>query len=527
MNKKQTKSTGSSAEKNIANKIIDTITKNCELVHNEQNEAFAIISSGGVRKVFSINSTSFNEFISNIYYVEQKSALSEISLKTALSTLSGKAKYEGSKCKIYTRIAKTDKGYWLDLCNDKWEAILINESGWQVLSGEDIPLFFRSNSMQTIPTPVQGGSIKGLWSLVNIPDDYRLMIVAWLLECLREDTPHVVLELVGEQGSAKSTTQKLLKMLIDPNAANLRSAPKNVEDVWIGANNCHIVSFENLSFLNPSYQDALCVLATGGAHATRTLYTNKEEIIIELRKPIMLNGIAVIVTAQDLLDRCLHIELPRVEKRLLSSDVEQSFANIRSNLLGGLLDQFVEVLNYLPTVTIDDDNKPRMLDFAYLGEALYQTNYHDAGAFLEQYKNMRQKGVHRTIEAFPIGVALTNFLHNNPHGWSGQMIELLGILNQYKAQGENSWPKSGKAMGDALRRLAPALRTLGFDCSSDPKASGSIVWHIKPIVDKVLIQSPACPTSPETFEDELGHEGHEGHLLDSFTGISDENDYSN
>jgi hypothetical protein len=74
-------------------------------------------------------------------------------------------------------------------------------------------------------------------------------------------------------------------------------------------------------------------------------------------------------------------------------------------------------------------------------------------------------------------------------------------------------------MSDSLRRLAPAIRTLGFDCHSDPKVSGNIIWHIKPIADKESNTSPASPSSPSSPKpdiDELGHEGHAGHENDSF-----------
>ena len=57
---------------------------------------------------------------------------------------------------------------------------------------------------------------------------------------------------------------------------------------------------------------------TGGGYSACTLYTNAEEAIIELRKPIMLNGISVIVTAQDLLDRCLRTDLPTILSRELA-----------------------------------------------------------------------------------------------------------------------------------------------------------------------------------------------------------------
>jgi hypothetical protein len=328
------------------------------------------------------------------------------------------------------------------------------------------------------------------------------------------------MEFVGEQGSAKSTTQKLLKMLIDPNVANLRAAPKKVEDVWIGALNSHLVSFENISYLGQDYQDALCVMATGGAHATRTLYTNREEVIIELRKPIILNGITVNVTAQDLLDRSIHIELPPVKTRFQSRDVEEAFNRQYAQLVGALLDQFVAALNVLESVMIPDEDKPRMVDFAYLGEALFQANGYEYGTFIGLYRSMRQKGVYRTIESIPIGLALLSYLQINPNGWSGKLVELLAHLESHKPKGETNWPKSAKGMGDALRRLTPALRTLGFNCKSNQKTSGYIIWEISSLPPKVLNQCPASPLCPEIQSDlnqrQLGHEGHSGHENDSF-----------
>ena len=507
-------------EGKIANQLIELIVKECELVHNQQKEPYAILKKAGIRQIYSINSKSFSDLVASKYFASKKSALSEASLKSALSTLSGKAVYEGKCVEIFTRIAKTKEGYWLDLCNDAWEAVLITKAGWKVLSGSSIPLFSRSNSMLAIPTPIAGGSLDPLWDLVNIPPEDRLIVVAWLLECLRADTPHVVMEFVGEQGSAKSTTQKLLKMLIDPNVANLRAAPKKVEDVWIGALNSHLVSFENISYLGQDYQDALCVMATGGAHATRTLYTNREEVIIELRKPIILNGITVNVTAQDLLDRSLHIELPPVKTRLQSRDVEEAFALQYAHFVGALLDHLVAALNTLNSVVIADEDKPRMVDFAYLGEAVFQANGFAEGTFIGLYRSMRQKGVFRTIESIPIGLALLSYLQINPNGWSGKLVELLPHLESHKPKGETNWPKSAKGMGDALRRLTPALRTLGFNCKSNQKTSGSIIWEISSLPPKVLNQCPASPLCHEIQSDlnkrQLGHEGQSGHENDSF-----------
>jgi hypothetical protein len=517
-------------EKSLANKAIELIINDCELVHDQQKGPYAIVNSAGVRKIYGINGKSFNEFIASKYYKAKKFALSDTAIKAAISTLTGKAIHEGRAITTYTRIAKNDAGYWLDLCNDKWEAVCINKTGWTVLSGDTVPFFCRTNSMQAIPVPVGGGTLDALWDLANIPAHQRLIVVAWLLECLRDDTPHVVMELVGEQGSAKSTTQRLLRMLIDPNVANLRAAPKKVEDVWVCASNSHLVSLENISHLGQDYQDALSVLATGGAYATRTLYTNKEEVIMELRKPIIVNGITVNVTAQDLLDRSLHIELPLIKSRLQSTDVAHTFSDQYAHIVGALLDQFVRALRLIDSIKIDDGDKPRMVDFAHLGEAVFQSNGQPNGTFLAAYKSMRQKGVHRTIDASPVGQAMLAYLDANPQGWSGRLIDLLAQLSQLKQPGESNWPKSAKGLGDSLRRLAPALRTLGYDCKSQQKTAGTILWEIRPSPTKVQSQcpaSPASPASPESSSDldhdpsvSSGHEGHEGHEHHSLRAAS-------
>jgi hypothetical protein len=506
-------------EASVADKLIALARSECDFLHDTQRQAHAVFEAAGARQVYRVESSAYSDYLSHAYYRVHDRAPSESALKVALVTLRGQAQFDGEEFEVHTRIAKTDTGYWLDLCNDAWESVHITATGWIVVSGAGTPLFTRSTSMRPLPTPQRGGSLDALWPLVNIPLADRSMVLAWLLECLRPDTPHVVLELVGEQGSAKSSTQKALRRLIDPNQADLRAAPKSVEDVWIAAGNSHMVSLENLSHLQPNYQDALCVLATGGAHAGRTLYTNAEETILNLCKPIMLNGISVIVTAQDLLDRALHIDLPTIRSRELAADLEQRFEAAQPELLGALLDLFVSVLAMLPSVNITPERRPRMADFAALGEAVFRVQGQPAGAFLSRYNDMRKDGVMRTIDASPVGAALTAYLADMPSGFKGNLSMLLERLERHRPHGE-AWPKSAKGLGDALRRLAPALRMIGFECISLPKTGGVIQWHIfaRPAAAEA---SPASPASPATAEagaaaavmsvQASGHAGHAGH----------------
>ena len=506
-------------DETVADKLIALARSQCQFLHDAQREPYAVFEVAGARQVYGVLSGGFSDYLSHAYYTQYDRAPTETSLKVALATLRGQAQFDGELCEVFTRVAKTETGYWLDLCNESWQCVHVTPTSWAVVSGTGAPLFTRSASMRPLPIPVRGGSLEALWPLVNIPFADRPLVLAWMLECLRPDTPHVVLELIGEQGSAKSSTQRALRRLIDPNQADLRAAPKSVEDVWIGARNSHMVSMENLSHLQPQYQDALCVLATGGGYSARTLYTNAEETIIELRKPIVLNGISVIVTAQDLLDRCLHIDLPTIHSRELAVEMEDRFEAAQPMLLGALLDLFVSVLEKLPRVSIAPEHLPRMADFAALGEAVFRVQGEPEGAFLSRYNAMRKDSVLRTIDASPVGAAMTTYLSDVVGGFTGTLSELLDRLEPYRPHGE-AWPRSAKGLGDALRRLAPALRLIGFECKSLPKTGGVIRWHIFP-KPQVVEPSPGCPASldqtgvihrrPEPTKDLSGHAGHTRH----------------
>ena len=507
----------------VADRLIALARSQCQFLHDAQREPYAVFEAAGARQVHGVLSSGFRDYLSHAYYTQHDRAPTETSLKVALATLRGQAQFEGDACVVYTRIAKTEVGYWLDLCNDAWQCVQVTATGWAVVAGAAAPLFTRSTSMRPLPVPERGGTLDALWPLVNVPKADRLMVLSWMLECLRADTPHVVLELVGEQGSAKSSTQRTVRRLIDPNQADLRAAPKSVEDVWIAARNSHMVSLENLSHLHPQYQDALCVLATGGGYSARTFYTNAEETIIELCKPIVLNGISVIVTAQDLLDRCLHIDLPTIQSRELAGDMEARFEAAQPALLGALLDLFVKVLVMLPDVSIAPKHRPRMADFAVLGEAVFRVHGEPAGAFLTRYNDMRKDGVLRTIDSSPVGAALTAYLADVAGGFEGTLSELLNLLDGHRPHGE-AWPRSPKGLGDALRRLAPALRQIGFECKNLPKIGGVIRWHIfsKPRPAEPCPASPASPARPATVtprpagsSEAAGHAGLAGRCVGS------------
>lgn len=56
---------------------------------------------------------------------------------------------------------------------------------------------------------------------------------------------------------------------------------------------------------------------------------------------------------------------------------------------------------------------------------------------------------------------------------------LFAQVEVFKPNSSDSWPKSAKGFGDALRRAAPALRQMNIECRSLGKVGSYVHWEIK------------------------------------------------
>jgi hypothetical protein len=172
---------------------------------------------------------------------------------------------------VFIRVGGIDDKLYLDLGDDARRAVEITSTGWRVV--EKPPVHFRrAAGMQPLPDPVPGGSVDALRSFLNVQSDTDfVLVVAWALAVLRNRGPYPVIVLSGEQGSAKSTFSAILRALLDPNTAPLRALPREDRDLFIAANNGHVLAFDNVSGLPSWISDTLCRLATGGGFAVRQL----------------------------------------------------------------------------------------------------------------------------------------------------------------------------------------------------------------------------------------------------------------
>jgi hypothetical protein len=245
----------------------------------------------------------------------------------------------------------------------------------------------------------------------------------------------------------------------------------------IAATNSWIISLDNLSRLSIWLSDALCRLATGGGFATRELYANDEEILFDAKRPIMLNGIEELVTRSDLLDRSIIINLPSIpeHKRRAEAEVCREFESARPAILGGLMDAVSCALRQHERVHFE--RLPRMADFAAWSIAAESSLGLKPGEFIAAYTDNRAASNDLALEASPVAAALIIFIEHERQ-WVGTASELLERLNASVSQIvqlQEGWPKSGRGLSGALKRLAPNLRAKGINYTrpnrSDKKGS--------------------------------------------------------
>ena len=148
----------------------------------------------------------------------------------------------------------------------------------------------------------------------------------------------------------------------------------------------------------------------------------------------------------------------------LLTEMKQDFENDRPHILAGLLDIFSKVLVKLPDIKIDPEKLPRMGDFAHLGEALYQVMGRPEGSFLADFSENKKSGVRRTLDTSPVGQAIQSLMESPETNdqFEGTIKQLLEDLEDHKPD-RDVWVKSARGLGDALRRLSPALRTIGIN----------------------------------------------------------------
>jgi hypothetical protein len=456
---------GKDKKSSQATRLIEYAGKALKLFHAPEGEAFATTRERP-RRTWALRTRAAKQYLSRLFYLQEQTAPGSDAIQTALTTLEGIAIHDGPETPVFTRLAEWHGKIYLDLGDDSWRAVQISPGGWKVVAEPPVK-FRRSRGLLALPEPAAGGSLADLRRFINVQERDWPLVVAWLLQALRPSGPYPVLCLNGEQGTAKSTTARVLRALVDPNTAPLRSEPRDPRDLIIAATNGWLVALDNLSHLRPRLSDCLCRLATGGGFGTRQLYTDADEMLFEAKRPVILNGIEELATSGDLLERSLIITLPVIpeDQRRTEARLWSQFGKVKARILGALLDAIAAGLRNRPKVRLK--RLPRMADFAKWIVACEPALGWEPDTFLDAYQANVHSANALVLESSPVTRYLIEVVRDVGE-WKGTATELLAALERNASTQDmdlESWPKTARGLAGVLRRLAPNLRRDGLDIS--------------------------------------------------------------
>ena len=498
-----------------------------ELFHALSGEPFATISVVGHHETHPVRSAALASWLRRLYWNTYREPIPAAPLKDAVDTLAARAEFGGESHPVAIRIAEHEGRLYVDLANDAWEAIDIGPDGWRVVTTTPVR-FRRSATMEALPVPVRGGSLELLRPFVNVAGDEPWhLFVGYLIAAFRPNGPYLVLVLHGEQGSAKSTTTRIVRQLVDPSRSAVRAEPREEQDLLIAARNNWVVAFDNVSHLTPWLSDALCRLSTGGGLGKRQLYTDSDEIVLDAQRPMVLNGI----TETD---------------RRSETEFWRDFDAVRSQVLGALLDAVAAAVANEDAVVLK--HLPRMADPTRWVTAAESALGWKPETFIRAYAANRHEGHALALEVSPIAAPLIELISAGAwQGTSGQLLAKLAEIAGAEVTNGRDWPKNPRALTEALKRLAPSLRAMGIDWQRPARTGGARLHVLQATPDATVTtvttvtanvdEGDGC-ASGEVWDrhhhewtvraehaPDDGHDGHDGPIPDEFEDIAIDDDY--
>ena len=446
--------------------------------HNRRGECFINAKIDGVFKTLPVSSAECADLVQRVHFEDTGRGLVEYKMKEVLATIRARARFEGHEEEVHLRVARAaNDNIEIDLGGDDGQCVRVGPDGYEVTS--PTVKFIRPSGIGQLPNPEPGGNIGELWTVLNMADQSdQTLVASWMVSAMKPEGPHAILILQGEQGSAKTTAMNTLRSLIDPFAAVKRSMPTSEKDLFIAADRNWAMSFDNLSFMKGNISDALCRIATGGSFATRELYTTFGEKVIEVSRPIILNGIDDIATRMDLLSRSILVTLPVIpkSKRKTMLELDKALAVMAPRIFGVLLDALSCAIRNRDTVRLS--GLPRLADFVQFASASESSFGFQPGAVAAAMEENQKDATANALALDTIGSALLEHIADSPeNSWRGTASELYQLLTpEFKIP--KTWPVDAASFSKRLIRLFAALLDRGVEIDRIRVSGGErhIVW---------------------------------------------------
>jgi energy-coupling factor transporter ATP-binding protein EcfA2 len=462
-----------------AKRLVTLIVENpaISLWHDEERQGYLSIRKETYEEHISLNNSEFKYWAVGLYYENYDGMIvNDSAIKSARNYLIYLAR-ENEQHIVYRRIATLEDRIYIDLCDSEYRVVEITaKQGWKIVHHPPVK-FLRTDNMLPLPEPRRKGSFDLFRDFVRTDDKSFRLIEGFLLKCFYSLGAYPILLIFGEQGSGKSYISRLLKRIIDPNIGDTRNSPSEIKDLYAAAKSNLLLVYDNISYVNNELSDAFCSLATGNAFGGRKLFSDNEEHITKVKRPVIMNGIADIGSQPDFMDRALSVTLQKIEdtKRLPEKELERKFNEILPFVTGALYDKVANGMANMGSLPFE--RLPRLADLAEWVTACEPEN--NRGEFVNYIFENREEIQTEALLNDPVGLAMYTLMENRSY-WEGNSTDLLFELTQMQniPHGKN-FPTEVRSFGNKLKRLHPLLAQANIFIEKKAGHAGRIITIVK------------------------------------------------
>ncbi len=455
------------SRENPTDQLIEIGRENAKFFTNANNEGCATICKNGIYHQVLLDSEEFSNYLRILFYHQTSQAPSQEALGRAVGLFKAIAMESGEKYRLTTRVKEANGKFYYNLNNMKKSIVKVTAEDVKIIKTKNPYFLPNRNTATQVKPDFENGDLNLLKKYLRVThENYFVLLLVYIVTCIIESIPHPILIICGEKGASKSTSSRIIKSIVDPSNSDILSMPTTLESLELILTSNYMPVFDNIDSIRQVESDMFCITSTGGSIIKRKLYTNGDLQIANFKQCLILNGISVVASKADILDRSLLIELERIKDGDLKEErkIWKDFEKDKPRILGGIFNALHKAIPIYEGIALK--KMYRMADFTKWGCAIAETLGYGKTVFLEALEQNRTKLNDETISQDVVATAVLAFMKNRKE-WSGSVTELFSGLKHIAFEQEidthsKVWPKAANVLSRRLNEIKSNLLTMGI-----------------------------------------------------------------
>lgn len=331
-------------------KLLENYPKYCD----ENNTPYIYIDN----TAYSLSNAMLKNILFNICY-ENNIDVGMTLINKVIAILSVKIIKEENKLELDYRLGINENGDFLFRLS-KNEMIVISDDKYKVMPITK-PYFKECNALINQVSPIKkahNNSLDEVLNLFNISDEEKKLIKVFIISLFVPSIPKPYLIFTGEKGSGKTTMARIIKSIVDPTTSEIIDVKKS-SDFSKSLGSEYLKILDNINELSKNQSDILCRAIYGGAYETIT----KDGVIVKnYKSAVIMTGITCPVFRDDLLDRCIMIEVKALKHYIPLEDIMKKVKEMMPFIYSNILEILSKAKAFEKSMKIDISDE-RMADW--------------------------------------------------------------------------------------------------------------------------------------------------------------------